>query len=146
MTHEQLRGGYAAGLDPRDFDVVELSHGIKVEMEHTPSRVVAREIAMDHLVEDPQYYRRLARMEKGFEHNARRAMIPMSGFTDNPGGDIWALVSVAGAALGAYHGYKRNQASLHPIAWGLWWGFWGSLVPPVTIAIALAEGFGKPAR
>lgn len=146
MARERIRGGYAAGQRASDFDVVELARGTRVEMEHTPSRAVAREIAMDHLVEDPQYYRRLARMEKGFEHNASRTLVPMSGFRDNPGGGLWALISVAGAAASAYHGYKRNQArSAHPIAWALWWGLWGSAVPPITLAIAFAEGFGKPA-
>jgi len=68
----------------------------------------------------------------------------MSGYRANADGGFWALVSAAGAGTGAYHGYRRNAAN-SPVAWALWWGFWGALVPPVTVAVALAQGFGRPA-
>jgi len=38
--------------------------GIKVEMEHTRNRRLAREIAMDHLSEDPRYYTKLRKVHK----------------------------------------------------------------------------------
>jgi len=41
----------------------QLTKGIKVEMEHTKDSRIAREVAMDHLVEDPKYYDKLADME-----------------------------------------------------------------------------------
>lgn len=41
------------------FDPLEISVGIKVEMEHTNSIEAAREIALDHLVENRDYYTRL---------------------------------------------------------------------------------------
>lgn len=41
------------------FDPIEISVGIKVEMEHTDSIEAAREIALDHLVENNDYYTRL---------------------------------------------------------------------------------------
>jgi hypothetical protein len=41
----------------------QLKMGIKVEMEHTDDPKLAREIAMDHLVEDPNYYAKLKKME-----------------------------------------------------------------------------------
>lgn len=56
---DRLPGGLADRKLPKDFDQKQLEEGIKVEMEHTNSRELAREIAMDHLVEDPDYYRRL---------------------------------------------------------------------------------------
>ena len=37
--------------------------GIKVEMEHTDSKEKAKEIAMDHLWEDPTYYTKLKKVE-----------------------------------------------------------------------------------
>lgn len=40
-----------------------LEMGIKVEMEHTTSKSVAREIAMDHLFENPEYYQKLKNIE-----------------------------------------------------------------------------------
>jgi len=42
----------------------QLSKGIKVELEHTPDIAVAREIALDHLNEFPDYYDRLEKVEK----------------------------------------------------------------------------------
>jgi hypothetical protein len=48
-----------------DFSPRALAKGIRVEMEHTEQRSVARRIAMDHLTEDPRYYDKLARMEHG---------------------------------------------------------------------------------
>ncbi len=44
---------------PDSFDAHELSMGIAEEMEHTGNPGVAREIALDHLAEDPRYYSKL---------------------------------------------------------------------------------------
>ena len=41
----------------------QLKKGIKVEMEHTTSKAEAREIALDHLSEFPDYYDRLEKVE-----------------------------------------------------------------------------------
>jgi len=60
---EQIPGGMASGRKPADFDAEQLRAGTKVEMEHTTNRWMAREIAMDHLVEDPHYYVKLKKME-----------------------------------------------------------------------------------
>lgn len=60
---EHLQGGVASGMSPEDFDPEQLARGIEVELEHTQDRVVAAEIAMDHLVEDPRYYEKLEAME-----------------------------------------------------------------------------------
>lgn len=42
----------------------QLNKGIKVEMEHTDDKGKAKEIAMDHLFEDPKYYDKLEKIEK----------------------------------------------------------------------------------
>ena len=57
---ERLPGGQASGLRPRDFDQGQLAIGTTIELEHTRDVRIAREIAMDHLAEDPDYYRKLA--------------------------------------------------------------------------------------
>jgi hypothetical protein len=48
-----------------DIDVInkQLKMGIAVEVEHTTDKNVAREIALDHLNEFPDYYDRLDNME-----------------------------------------------------------------------------------
>ena len=60
-----IPGGLADKKKPGDFDPAALSKGIKVEREHTNDDRIAQEIAMDHLTEDPQYYDKLEKMEKG---------------------------------------------------------------------------------
>lgn len=44
---------------------LQLNKGIKIEMEHTNDKKVAQEIAMDHLFENPNYYTKLEKIEKG---------------------------------------------------------------------------------
>lgn len=51
-------------------------------------------------------------------------------------------IEAAGTALGAYHGYVRNDS----IGWAIWWGLMGGAFPIFTIPVALAQGFGKRAR
>lgn len=61
---EHLPGGQAVGMGPEDFDPIDLAAGIQDELEEhfgpaaTPEqRAFAQEISMDHLAEDPMYYR-----------------------------------------------------------------------------------------
>jgi hypothetical protein len=74
MKEDQIKGGLADKLSLEDiskkfyFDIdklnKELESGTKVEMEHTDDKSKAKEIAMDHLAEIPDYYSRLEKMEK----------------------------------------------------------------------------------
>lgn len=59
-----IPGGLADKKKPEDFDPEDLKAGVKVEREHTSNPAIATEIAMDHLTEDPKYYKKLKRMEK----------------------------------------------------------------------------------
>ena len=54
--------GLSRGKTARDFDPVELRRGAKVELEHVKNVSIAKRIAMDHLIEDPLYYRKIARL------------------------------------------------------------------------------------
>lgn len=63
LKTDLLPGGIADHLRPEDFDPEALAMGIQVEFEHTNDIDLAREIAMDHLAEDPDYYKKLAEME-----------------------------------------------------------------------------------
>jgi len=82
---DQIPGGLAKGMTLNDIAekhgmsvdmlVAEFKKGIQTEMEHTTDREMAKEITMDHLFEDPQYYTKLATVEeyvddKGVEHVA----------------------------------------------------------------------------
>jgi len=79
---DRMPGGLADKKKPSDFDPEALRAGIKVEMEHTNDRTTAREIAMDHLAEDPAYYRKLKTIEKSLE----KATGPKGGEYDVVGG------------------------------------------------------------
>lgn len=46
------------------YDPKQVKMGIKVEMEHTSCPFIAQRITWDHLAEIPDYYTRLAKMEK----------------------------------------------------------------------------------
>ena len=76
-SKEKIAGGLAANKTVADIakkhgvevsDIKrQLQKGIKVEMEHTDDKALAREIAMDHLMEDPLYYDKLEKVEQGDE-------------------------------------------------------------------------------
>jgi hypothetical protein len=51
----------------------------------------------------------------------------------------YGLASIAGTAIGAYHGYKRNDS----VGWALGWAFLGGLFPIVVIPVAFAQGIDK---
>lgn len=52
------------GLAPKDVHPEQLAMGVKVEMEHTKDKKLAKQIALDHLAEMPDYYTKLAKMER----------------------------------------------------------------------------------
>lgn len=54
----------------------------------------------------------------------------------------YSIASVAGAALGAYHGYKRNDS----VGWAIYWSLLGSLFPVIVIPVAYAQGIGERKR
>ena len=59
-----VNGGLADDAHVSEFNPQQIMIGIGVEMEHTDDPKVALEIAMDHLMEIPDYYTRLDKMEK----------------------------------------------------------------------------------
>ena len=77
VNEDKIKGGKADGMDIMDVAKMhgmsvdelynEFSDGVKHEMEHTSEMMVAIEIALDHLYEDPEYYTKLSKIEKGGE-------------------------------------------------------------------------------
>lgn len=51
----------------------------------------------------------------------------------------YSLLSTAGVAVGAYHGYKRNNS----IGWAIGWALLGGAFPFIAIPVAFAQGVGK---
>jgi len=60
---EKIPKGRSSGKKPSDFSEEQIQKGIKVELEHTSDRELAKEIAMDHLEEFSDYYKELDKME-----------------------------------------------------------------------------------
>jgi len=75
IKEEFLNDGPADGMSLEDIaaqhkvDIKDIESqfkiGLNVEKEHTDDPDIASEIVMDHLVEDPIYYTKLAAMEAG---------------------------------------------------------------------------------
>lgn len=63
---ENVRGGLAKkkGLTADDVDAEILAEGMKVEAEHTDDKKLQKKIALDHLAEDINYYKKLKKVEK----------------------------------------------------------------------------------
>jgi hypothetical protein len=76
FKEDMLPGGKGDKTPVKNVDKTELSMGIKTEYEHTKDEKLAREIAIDHLTEDPHYYSKLKHSgladelkEQGLPHN-----------------------------------------------------------------------------
>jgi len=71
---DKIKGGLADGMSIEDIAKIHkvdvsiakeaLKNGITVEMEHTSDKDLAKEIAMDHLYEDINYYDKLKIIER----------------------------------------------------------------------------------
>ena len=59
MATDNIPGGKGDNTTIADVDKKEFIVGFLVEKEHTNKSSIAKEIALDHLTEDPQYYSKL---------------------------------------------------------------------------------------
>ena len=60
----------------------QLQAGIKIELEHTSDVAIAKEIALDHLAERPDYYEKLKQVEENFadgKNPGRKGLAKRSG-------------------------------------------------------------------
>jgi hypothetical protein len=64
-SEELVPGGVGDGRPDSDFNSDDLEEGIRVELEHTSDRRLAKELTKDHLTEDKKYYKKLKQVEKG---------------------------------------------------------------------------------
>lgn len=62
----EQEGAYVEG-QPKVFTAEQVQQGIRVEMEHTDDVEIAKQIAYDHLAENPDYYSYLEGMEEEME-------------------------------------------------------------------------------
>jgi hypothetical protein len=48
-------------------------------------------------------------------------------------------LSAAGTAIGAYHGWKRDES----VGWAIGWALLGGIAPFIVIPVAFAQGMSK---
>ena len=108
-NRDHLPGGRAANMDPRDFDFAALAEGTQHELEHTTNRDIAQEIAMDHLAENPHYYKMLTELERAY---TRANSEPTSQYVEFPR-EIAEQVKTLRGHLWERHGTGGNP----PTAW-----------------------------
>lgn len=94
------------------YDPEQLKMGMKVELEHTGSRLIAEKISKDHLAEIPDYYSRLQTMEKsaGVEESISELFIQQGEINAMPSGarrDMAILRIGMIAELDAANFYER---------------------------------------
>jgi len=104
----KLPGGVGDNTPTNQVDPNQLSIGVQVEMEHTNDLDIAKEIAMDHLTEDPEYYTKLIKAGLASEfqpsHNSGFGD-PDQGFNDS------SRVGYGGLKTGNVHG-KMGDTSI----------------------------------
>jgi len=71
VSSESLAGGNGDYRPDSDFSQKQVAKGEEIEMEHTNTPDLAREIARDHLSEIPDYYTRLEAMEEGAKEDGQ---------------------------------------------------------------------------
>jgi len=103
---EKVVGGLGDNKPDSDFDPDQLAAGIKIEREHTKDEKIAREIAKDHLTEDPKYYIKLKTIEKSLAMLDN--MVEKAGGTQ-PVGAFYKMKHPSGRS-------PKPSASAHPIS------------------------------
>lgn len=113
-ARDLIPGGLADDKTDADFDPKALDEGAKVEAEHTSNRAVAREIARDHLTEDPDYYDKLDKIEakKGREAMHGRPVVLMRRLVKAMPGMGLGLAAPAAPPGGGAPGPIKNRPGL----------------------------------
>jgi hypothetical protein len=101
----KLPGGVGDQTPTNQIDPIQLSTGIQIEMEHTNDLDIAKEIAMDHLTEDPKYYSKLVDAGLASEFKPGNG----TGFGDSSTGfNDSARIGTGGLKKGNMHGKIGN--------------------------------------
>jgi hypothetical protein len=103
----KLPGGVGDQTPTNQIDPIQLSTGVQIEMEHTNDLDIAKEIAMDHLTEDPKYYTKLVNAGLAKEFQA----VTGSGIGDPTTSlNDTARIGVGGLKKGNMHGKIGNTS------------------------------------
>jgi hypothetical protein len=78
-----LPGGKADNVPDREISQKALVEGVQHEHEHTNNDQVAKEIAKDHLSEDPAYYKKVREIEKAARPRIIEELLEAKNHSDN---------------------------------------------------------------
>lgn len=119
LAENEIPHGKADGMSPEmiakkhNIPVAEIEKqikmGIEIEYEHTDDKSKAREIAMDHLEEFPDYYTRLRKMETQAKKGLKETMTVSNTF----GGS--SNIGTHGGAVGNSDWYAPNDTRIPKI-------------------------------
>jgi hypothetical protein len=103
----KLPGGVGDKSTTDQVNPTQLSIGIQIEMEHTNDLDIAKEIAMDHLTEDPEYYTKLvnAGLAKEFQAVTGSGIGDPTTSLNDP-----SRIGVGGLKKGNMHGKIGNTS------------------------------------
>jgi hypothetical protein len=103
----KLPGGVGDKSTTDQVNPTQLSIGIQIEMEHTNDLDIAKEIAMDHLTEDPEYYTKLvnAGLAKEFQAGTGSGVGDPTTSLNDP-----SRIGVGGLKKGNMHGKIGNTS------------------------------------
>ena len=118
---DKIPGGKADTKSPGDFDPKALKAGTAVEMEHVNSKDKAREIAMDHLAEDPNYYKKLSKADLVDEPKAKKLLEAV--WKTSPRYPNYKIEQESDTEYVLHHasGIFQIVVQKHPTS-GKWWG------------------------
>lgn len=116
-SEDILPGGKGDDTQPKDVDQRELAVGMQVEKEHVTDEDGAREIALDHLTENPKYYSELIAAGLVDEQGALDTYKKLFGSNDNMTeqklrGIIRRLIETDGTLSWSDIGKRDKQAKL----------------------------------
>ena len=81
--NDLLPGGKADNVPDREISQKALAEGVQHEHEHTNNDQVAKEIAKDHLSEDPRYYEKVRKIEKTARPRIIQELLEAKNHSDN---------------------------------------------------------------
>ena len=104
---KKLPGGVGDNTPSDKIDPAQLSIGVQVEMEHTNDPEIAKEIAMDHLTEDPEYYTKFvnAGLAKEFQAGTGSGIGDPTTSLNDP-----ARIGAGGLKKGNMHGSRGGTS------------------------------------
>lgn len=139
----QLPNGRSKGHHRAEFNPAQLRRGTHVEMEHTTNPRVAQRIAMDHLVEDPNYYKKLAKVHLDGVACSKSSKLARGTVGTLIGGVLGAMIgSAVGVAVVANKG--SITAPLETLTLGKNMALIGTGITVTGALIGLGIGVRRP--